>query len=52
MFAVIVNTLAILVGTTLGLLFRKGIPERISSVMMNTLALCVFIIGIQGAVKE
>ena len=52
MFAVIVNTLAILVGTTLGLLFRKGIPERISSVMMNTLALCVVIIGIQGAVKE
>ncbi|MCI5746325.1 DUF554 domain-containing protein [Eubacterium pyruvativorans] len=52
MFAVFVNTLAILVGTTLGLLFRKGIPERISSVMMNTLALCVVIIGIQGAVKE
>ena len=52
MFAVIVNTLAIILGTTVGLLLRRGIPRHISEAIMKALGLCTVIIGIQGAVAE
>lgn len=52
MFAVFVNTLAIIVGCVLGLLLRKGIPERISDALMKGLGLCTIVIGVQGAIKE
>lgn len=49
MLGVIVNALAIIVGSLLGLLFKKGIPEKISSAVMNAIGLCVVYIGIDGA---
>ena len=52
MFAVIVNTIAILVGCSIGLLLRKGIPETMSDALMKGLGLCTVVIGIQGAVRE
>lgn len=52
MFAVIVNTIAILVGCSIGLLLRKGIPETMSDALMKGLGLCTVIIGVQGAVRE
>lgn len=52
MFAVIVNTVAIIIGTTVGLLFRRGIPKEISDIVMQALGLCTVIIGVQGAVAE
>lgn len=52
MIAVIINTLAIVIGSLLGLLFRKGIPERLSGIAMQALGLCTIIIGVQGAIKE
>lgn len=52
MFAVIINTIAIVIGTSLGLIFKKGIPERVSDIMMKVMGLCVVIIGLQGCIQE
>jgi len=51
MIGTIVNTLSVLIGSSIGLFINKGIPERISKQMMNALGLCSIFIGIQGAFK-
>ena len=45
----VVNALAIVAGGAVGLLFRRGIPERVSKTVMVGLGLCVLYIGISGA---
>ena len=40
MLAVLVNTLAVLLGSTVGLLARKGIPEKVSGAIMTAISLC------------
>ena len=45
----VVNALAISGGGAIGLLFRRGIPERVSKTVMIGLGLCVLYIGISGA---
>lgn len=52
MFAVIVNTIAILIGSTIGLFLRKGIPESLAAAMMKGLGLCTVVIGLQGTLQE
>ena len=52
MFAVIVNTITILIGASIGLLLRKGLPESVSDVMMKGLGLCTIVIGLQGMIEE
>lgn len=51
MLGTIVNFIAIILGSFLGMLIGGGIPERINKTMMNGLALCVLYIGISGALK-
>ena len=51
MLGTIVNAAAILVGGTLGLLLKKGIPERVSGGIMQGLGLVVIYIGISGMLK-
>ena len=51
MLGVIVNTIAVIIGSTVGLIFKKGIPERFSSAIMTGIALCTVYIGISGALK-
>lgn len=46
-----VNAAAIFIGAGLGLLFKKGIPERMQKTLTAALGLCVVFIGIQGALK-
>lgn len=46
-----VNTIAIIVGGTLGLLLRGGIPDKIKNTIMDGLALCILLIGVTGAIK-
>ncbi len=46
-----VNALAIVLGALIGLLFKRGIPERIGNTLSKGLALCVLMIGIQGIMK-
>jgi uncharacterized membrane protein YqgA involved in biofilm formation len=52
MFAVIVNTITILIDASVGLLLRKGLPESVSDAMMKGLGLCTIFIGIQGMIEE
>ena len=52
MWAVIVNTIAIIAGTTVGLLLRRELPDSITDAVMKALGLCTIVIGIQGAIVE
>lgn len=51
MLGVIVNTVAILAGATVGLIFKKGIPERFSNTIIHGVALAVILIGLLGALE-
>ncbi|MBR3836178.1 MAG: DUF554 domain-containing protein [Clostridia bacterium] len=51
MLGVIVNMVAAIVGGTIGTLFKKGIPEKITNGIMVAVGLCVVYIGIDGALK-
>ena len=50
-FGAIVNALAIMLGATVGLFFKRGIPDKIGDTLSKGLALCVLMIGIQGIMK-
>ena len=47
----IFNVITILIGGFLGLLFKKGIPERFKDIITKGMALCVLYIGISGTLK-
>lgn len=48
MLGVIVNTVAVIIGSLLGLLFKKGISEKVNAAVMVGVGLCVIYIGIDG----
>lgn len=52
MWGTYVNTVAIVVGSCLGLMLRKGIPDRYNRTIIDALGLAVVIIGIRGALKS
>lgn len=49
MLGVIINVITVIIGSCLGLLFKKGIPERISKATMVGLGACTLYIGISGS---
>lgn len=51
MTGVLVNTLTVIIGSTIGLIFKKGIPQRVSDAVMIGLGLCTIYIGIDGALN-
>ena len=51
MLGVLVNALAIFAGGFIGLLAKKGIPEKITNAIMTAIALCVIYIGVSGSLK-
>jgi len=51
MLGAIVNFFAILAGGTVGLLLKKGLPQRISDTIMGGVALIVLYIGIDGTLQ-
>lgn len=51
MTGTIVNVVAIIAGSLIGFFLRGGIPKRIQDTLMQGLALCVLLIGIQGVLK-
>lgn len=51
MAGVLVNVLTVLLGSGLGLLFRKAIPEKISGGVMTALGLCTVLIGVDGMIN-
>lgn len=51
MIGVIVNAAAVIVGSIVGLLFKKGIPKRFTDAVMIGIGLCTIYIGISGTLK-
>lgn len=51
MLGTIVNTIAVIIGATIGILLKKGIPERLSDTMMKGIGLCTLFLGISGSLK-
>ena len=49
MLGVIVNVITVLIGAGVGLLFKKGIPEKVSKATMVGLGACTLYIGISGS---
>lgn len=49
---VIINVIAIVIGTMIGLFLKRGISEKMSSHIMQGLALITFIIGLKGALVD
>jgi hypothetical protein len=48
----LVNALAIIAGSLVGLLFKKGIPESYKKTIMQAISLVVMLIGIKTALKS
>lgn len=51
MLGTIVNTIAVVVGTIIGLLLKKGLPEKMADTLMKGLGLCTLFLGISGSLK-
>ncbi len=51
MLGVLTNTVAVLVGSSIGLLCKIGISKRISDAVMLGIGLCTLYIGISGSLK-
>ena len=49
MLGVFVNVLTVILGSSIGLLFKKGIPERVSNAAMIGVGACTVYIGISGS---
>ena len=49
MLGVIVNVITVILGSSIGLLFKKGIPEKVSNSAMIGLGACTLYIGISGS---
>lgn len=49
MLGVIVNVITVILGSCIGLLFKKGIPEKVSTAAMTGLGVCILYIGITGS---
>lgn len=51
MFGTIVNTVAVMIGSTVGMLVNNRLNKRVTGMMMKGLGLCSLIIGMDGALK-
>ena len=47
-----VNTLTVIVGSTIGMLLNKGLPERLSDNLFKALGLVTIFIGISGCMGD
>ena len=48
---VLVNVGTVIVGSTIGLILKKQIPEKLTSAVMTTIGLCTIAIGVSGVIK-
>lgn len=48
---VLVNTLTVIIGSSIGLVLKKQIPERLTSAVMTAIGLCTVAIGVTGVIK-
>ncbi len=52
MFGTIVNVVAIVAGALLGLLLKKGLPQRVEDTLMKIMGISVIVIGINGIISS
>ena len=48
---VLVNTLTVIIGSSVGLFLKKQIPERLTGAVMTAIGLCTIAIGVMGIIK-
>lgn len=48
---VLINTITVIVGSSVGLLLKKQIPEKLTGAVMTAIGLCTVAIGITGIIK-
>ncbi len=48
---VLVNTLTVIIGSSVGLLLKKQIPEKLTGAVMTAIGLCTIAIGVGGIIK-
>jgi uncharacterized membrane protein YqgA involved in biofilm formation len=51
MIGVLVNTATVLAGSLVGLIFKRGIPKKLTDAVMLGIGLCTLYIGISGTLK-
>lgn len=51
MLATVINSIAIILGSIIGVFVKGGIPKRFNETIMKGISLCVLLIGIQDALK-
>lgn len=51
MTGTLVNVVAVIFGSLIGIILKKGIPEKISDSIMKAVGLCVIYIGIDGCLE-
>ncbi len=51
MLGVLVNVFTVLLGASIGLLFKRGIPEKINRAAMTGIGACTLYIGISGSLQ-
>ena len=51
MIGTLINTAMIIAGSLLGLLIRRGIPQRVQDALMKAMGLSTMLIGLSGALK-
>jgi len=48
---VIINTVAVIIGSIIGLMLKKGVPKKFTDAVMLGIGLCTIYIGISGTLK-
>ena len=51
MYGNIVNVIAVIIGSFIGMLLKKGIPDRIQNAIITSLGMSVIVIGLKDALK-
>lgn len=51
MIGVLVNVATVIIGSLIGLVFKKGIKQRFTDAVMTGIGLCTMLIGVQGMLK-
>ena len=51
MLGTIVNSITVIAGALIGLLFKKGLPKKLTDAVMTGIALCTIYIGISGCLE-
>ena len=48
----VINFILVIIGALVGLIFKKGIPQKIKNALVTGMGLCVLLIGIDGMLNN